>query len=869
MAVQAQQLQASTAQLGIPVPLTYGPAHATGNLFALKEIDDVVYGPGTRIAGYLLAEGEWTAQEKLWVNRKEFDFTNTDLCHFHPGLDGEIGTGSTGGDGKGDAFLSLLGFDPQITFSRTAQLWLKIPPDPGAVSSDLEVIGNYKTTKVRLFNSAGEQIAYEYSTVPAWWVHDLIVRAYIKPLALLNDALTAPELALFDFPAWNDAVAYQSEILSARFLVEDIHLPSGVIIGGVIEATDTRFSGGVAFVQQQTLTQALDQILTMSRSYVRVVNGKMQLRVDNPDTIKFFISQEHIIDDVQQPTGGKPDLGGAANAINGHFLDLEGIIADIDSEENIGLRRVGGVVTCVCLAAPGAKVGDKIGVLGSEATTATAFDGDGFALTFASGNTLEWLQAGEDSFGGNGVITFEDAKFTERNIVANHEAHQRAKGLVGVGLGIIPKEINLDLDLGVNTFARVRRLLYFLKTRDLGVDQSTVIIGDEVIPFMYKAPGDLTVKLNLDAVDKLGNAIDEVFPGDKVNVNKNVSDEMEGDYEVIESGWDFSGWNNAIAQATEDKSDVGEGRVGAITTLQLKQMVPEAYSDVLPEDIEDAPPPGVFSTDWMYPTLAVDDASAGTVPWATPEGVEGPDDDADKASISILASPVVAAPAHSHYLKSTGFGFALASGAVIKGIEVRERRFALQAGVQSGLTGITVIAPGVYHNNIPPSVVISGGGGSGAAAIASLGLIGFDGLHNPILGVTRVDLISSGLGYTSAPSISFVGGDGSGALGSPVWSPPFNGKAFVQDEAVRLCKAGVIQTADKSIATMWEQDGSDHILLYGNHDDAWSLVLSGADVNNVGFGFARRVLFTETDNAGNVPAITAWIASVAMRVFYQ
>ena len=71
---------------------------------------------------------------------------------------------------------------------------------------------------------------------------------------------------------------------------------------------------------------------------------------------------------------------------------------------------------------------------------------------------------------------------------------------------------------------------------------------------------------------------------------------------------------------------------------------------------------------------------------------------------------------------------------------------------KTGLTGLTVTAQGSGYTSAP-TVAFSGGGGTGAAATATI----VDGK------VTGLTITNAGSGYTSAPSVAFSGGAGTGA----------------------------------------------------------------------------------------------------------
>jgi len=80
-------------------------------------------------------------------------------------------------------------------------------------------------------------------------------------------------------------------------------------------------------------------------------------------------------------------------------------------------------------------------------------------------------------------------------------------------------------------------------------------------------------------------------------------------------------------------------------------------------------------------------------------------------------------------------------------------------GVGSNVDAVMVTAPGSNYTSAP-TVVFSGGGGTGAAATAII--------NSTTRVVTSVRMTSPGSGYTSLPSVSFSGGGGSGATATAV-----------------------------------------------------------------------------------------------------
>jgi len=178
---------------------------------------------------------------------------------------------------------------------------------------------------------------------------------------------------------------------------------------------------------------------------------------------------------------------------------------------------------------------------------------------FPEPSTLTYAQAGSDATSAGGNIGMNEQRYGQRSPVANHYQHQLAVGQRGVGLPSMPLQRSVDYDFGNNTADQVGRLLYFLNTRYLGPD---------TVP--YVAPRELTFKAFMDAVDANGAYLLDVVTGQMITIDRSVMEEMAGGYEVIEATYDFG-----------DDSQVSP--TPATTELYLKEIVPSAYDDVVPD----------------------------------------------------------------------------------------------------------------------------------------------------------------------------------------------------------------------------------------------------------------------------------------------
>jgi len=275
MTTQSSQFDITTAYLDVPKPLCYGLVRGSGNLVFQQELTNK-----TRVAVYLLGEGPWDSILRIWINRKLVALPDLTKVHFHPGLDGEIGfgmaAGSTGGDQHVDAFWTDAGGGfTKVTYGRYAYLMLKVPPDPGAPTADMEVLADYQAMKCRIFDNTGAQTAFQWTQNPAWWICDFLLRKFILREAKVNQPLVAAEKARFDWQSFVDAATYFD-----------------ADIGGGIK----RFSdGGLVFLSDGlTADRALEQMLLLCRSYRLDRNGKFTLYPDKPRASVFTFTSDNV-----------------------------------------------------------------------------------------------------------------------------------------------------------------------------------------------------------------------------------------------------------------------------------------------------------------------------------------------------------------------------------------------------------------------------------------------------------------------------------------------------------------------------------------------------------------------------------------------
>jgi hypothetical protein len=541
-----------------------------------------------RVAFYLLGQGEFDGIERLWINKKLVNQADTTLVHFHAGQDGVLGSGlaatSTGGDQKADSFFTSIpsNFQP-LTFSRKAYIAVNVPPDPSAPDANLDVIGDYRTARIRIFDSSGNQTVYQFSTNGAWQVLDLLLRTMLKPewntaaAAAAGGDLTTAEKARINFPAVVSAAQWCDTIIS-----------NGA----------KRFESSVAFTSTVKLQQALSQLLTMSQLYITEEAGQIYILPDQPRSSTFILTSDHVIPGTI--SFDKADLHGSANQLVATFNDLNPQdSADIDTAANSGLVRSGNVVTCKTKATHPYVAGDSVQIVNpDDASFAGVFP----VTTVSDSLHFTYSQNGSNATSGNGYTGTPESRFAQRGTIVDHERHQNALGARGLNLNAMYRKLPLNIDMGNNTMERVQRLLNFLKNRNLGMDQ---------VPYNAPFKGKLTAYL--DAVDSNMSSLVAQLCGDIITIDSTVSEEFQGQYEITKKTYnlptlDSGGGNSGSSRNPGD----------ATIDLEMLTYIPSAFSDgtIVAQPLQSSVPRGNLSPAVISDNLFRNgDMSVGLTNW--------------------------------------------------------------------------------------------------------------------------------------------------------------------------------------------------------------------------------------------------------------
>jgi hypothetical protein len=540
------------AQMGITVTVAYGYNRVHGNNILLYEQSNK-----NRIAFFILGEGEWDGIEHLWINSKLVNQGDSSLVHFHPGIDGVLGAGlsptSIGGDQGVDSFFANLPANYQrLTFSRKAYIALNVPPDPGAPSANLEVVGDYRCMKVRIFDVNGNQIGYQFSTNGAWQILDLLLRVMIRPewspveAAAAGGDLTADEKARIDFPSLLDSAAWCDFLLSSG---------------------SKRFASSIGFPRTTKLQQALAQMQTISQLFVVESNGRIYIRPDKPRNSSFILTKDHVLPGTIK--FDKVDLHGVQTRVNANFNDLLPMVqAQIDTSGNSGIVRASGVVTVKTIGSHPFLQGDNVHIFGH--TTDTTLNNIFLLTSVPDDHHFVFSQGGADETVGGGNCGTPESRFVQRSTLADHEKFQKAIGQRGLRLTPAFRRLPISIDFGNCTKDQVDRVLFFIKTRNLGL---------EVDP--YHAPWTGKITAFYDAVDAQLRSLAEQIVGDIITVDASVSEKFQGDYEIVQRTSNFPALSGSGQSSNAGAGSGGSSVDVATIDLKLLQYIPGAWTDTV------------------------------------------------------------------------------------------------------------------------------------------------------------------------------------------------------------------------------------------------------------------------------------------------
>lgn len=552
---------------GSNLALAYGRHEVRGNNPFVQQLPG-----GNKIALFILGEGEWAGFEYLWINRKPIDVTDTTIVHFHPGQDGVLGHGltpdSNGGDNLVDTFFGQIPTYTATTFSRKACLFLNVPPDPGAPSAALDVVGQYACLKVRFFDASGNQLGYQWTDIGAWQILDVILRKHLRPEWLTSQAaaaggdLTAAEKARIDFPSVADAASWCSTVIASG---------------------NQRWQSSIAFTQPTPVRDAVNQLCMISQLFVHEAGGKIYIRADKPRSFSFTLKKDHVKEGTFQAS--EQTLHGAPNRFIVNIRDINpGKIVDIETPANSGLVRASNVVTVKtknAVAHP-FQVNDYIRIVNpDDASFATIL---AVASTAPSSFTARW-QFAADATSGNGYVGTQESRYTQRTHTEDHEQHQLACGQRGLNLTPMRSITPITYDLGNTTIEQAQRTARFLKNRVLGLDQTP-----------YKAPVEVQVTAHMYAVDDQNNALLAQLQGDVIHLDKSVSEEFQGDYEITSAAWRFpADPSAAVGSGSVTSSSASSQDDSPYIDLKLLQYIAGAFSDA--SDTAQFPAPALMRGD--------------------------------------------------------------------------------------------------------------------------------------------------------------------------------------------------------------------------------------------------------------------------------
>jgi hypothetical protein len=516
----------SASTPGSVLPLAYGYVWATGRRAAYFEVQNtgIISLDFTRVGFWILGEGEWDGCHELWINDQLIwtsEWDDPTQFHFHRGCDAPLGAGlypnSSGPDQNCDSFWGWFPAGTQpFCFSRMAyyglfrKQWVQNPTsnqqDDPSNFADLNPIGLWRATKVRIFDDQGNQTGYAFSTNPVWQLVDLRLRRKLFPeynIDLNNGIDPVPSAVLSHFSwgdIWNTAQYCDQLLANGRRRFE--------------------FSG--AFSSQTTRTAIQEQILKTFRGFTKRYGAAWSVLCDMPRSSVFTITREHVMPGTFQVN--TKAVAKAPNHYVGQFRDL--LVPVCANIASITCADHQNPILNTATPHPLAQ-GDRIAIGGTD----TIYDGQWTVASVPAGSyvTQATLQSKGSNYpanvGAGGSVGLLQARFEKRSPTFMHESSQLARGAVGVGLPRYLNRVPVTLDLATSTFDQVSRICRYERDKALGPD---------VTP--YVEPPAISVRVPLFAVDAAGSGATaaQLEPGDLVTIDEFASFAYQGVYEVLD-----------------------------------------------------------------------------------------------------------------------------------------------------------------------------------------------------------------------------------------------------------------------------------------------------------------------------------------------
>jgi hypothetical protein len=567
---------------------------------------------GAQYALFILGEGEWDGYEmvntyaiqgngttvptipphlargsKTDLNPLLWAEETANVLHFHSGAYTPIGTTipvvdpTTGlipinssqdpgpSQGYDPWFSQFPSVTPPQSFNGMAYAIFYSPPPgtylrgnftPGTISGTCV----WRTTKCRIFDAYGNVVSYGFTCNPAWHKVEAILRYKIRPQHPPIGGLTDAEKACFN---WESIVE-----LAAR---NDHILPNG----------KPRFTGNYIFAADATLTNMMETMMRVDRSYQREEGGQIYLIGDDARASVFIASAKHLVPGSLKLD--KKDVSKAPNMFVPQYRDLD-IPAVCEVQTGVGFgafylsgRLINGFRALTC-STPSPFANESFMTYGgcSDPTwdgdyRVNVFDesGDPYPVGSAHPNTTYTIMptpAGtpvENVIGG--YLGSNDARFSSRAPTGvQHRSAQKMVAQQALGLTVQPRINRVNYDCGNSTFDQTNRLMKFERDSQLGTDTGA----------SWTAPIGGTLSLYFESTDTNAAQLPKVVKRHEViTLDSWLFPEGPGDYKVQD-------------MEIRAESNASSGQVELVADLTITAYNRDAYTD------ESDPPGNQYTT---------------------------------------------------------------------------------------------------------------------------------------------------------------------------------------------------------------------------------------------------------------------------------